>query len=134
MPLSTAAKNKLLDNVFRGVTWDTPNVLFGNMNVGLSSTVPNPDGSGITPITVTSNSQASSIWNGNNNASGGQATDNGQVALISTAAAARGTIRSIIWYEGSAGTTPRFWFNLPTQRVHYAGDSLTLGYVTLRFV
>lgn len=131
MPLPTDVENRLLNNSLKGVFWDTPNISFGNMNIGLSSTVPNDDGTGITPVTVSTNTVTNGSWI---SAAGGSTNNGGSTTLlIATNAASRGTIRAIVWYEGS-GSTPRFWYVLPQARLHYLGDSFTVGNVTLRFI
>jgi len=127
-------RNKLLDNVFKGVQWDTTGagVGFGNLNARVSKTALADDGTGYTASTGSVSFNGSTNWTSASGSSASLATGGG--TIISTAAAAQGTLAALVIFEGTSGTsTVRAFYNFPVARTHYSGDSFTLGSSRLTF-
>jgi hypothetical protein len=136
MGIPYTAANALLDNVFKGVMWDTPNTAFGFTTWAVSSTTVNADGTGgtwVSPGNVT-------------NANGGDfgTVANGSVPLhtgfnlVTTGTSTLGTIRVIGFFQNGTlnAANLRFYLTLPVPRTHTVGDSLFIGTdkLTLSFV
>lgn len=135
MPFPTTVKNKLLDNVFKGILWDTPGfgASFGNMCIRASTTTINPDGSGFTQIS----SPSAPFWAPSSftSASGGSASLNFSGAIAPTSGSGRGTIRALAIFESTFATQAymRAFYNLPVAREHQTGDSLGIANGTVTF-
>lgn len=126
MAFPVGVRNKLLDNVFKGVGWDTPNISFGQFNWRVSSTQIAADGTGYTAV---SGSSGPSFTGSNLSAASGgtQVFDIGGGTLLNTAATSKGTLSSIVIFEGNTGqSVVRAYFNFPVARNHVQGDSLAV--------
>jgi hypothetical protein len=134
MPFPTSVNNKLLDNVFKGIEWDTTGAAasFGNMNARASTSSIAADGTGFVGVSnpATANFNGGTVFP---SATGSSSIASNIGTLVPSSGAGRGTVVAIAVFEGTGTGALRAYYNLPVARTHYSGDSLVIGANKLSF-
>lgn len=120
MPFTVNARNKLLDNVFKGVRWSgagSPFADIGRLTIHLSSTPINEDGSGFTGV----GTQVQTFNNGGAWATPVDGITNLNTSYTLTTGALTAAAVAV---RSNTGGPVIYYYNFPVARVNYAGETI----------
>lgn len=129
MPMSTEINQAALDHIFQQAAWPQP----GNLSLALSTTTPNPDGTGVTEPTGGDYARVQTLpadWT----RTGNDMQNNGRLDFPE-ATDSWGTITHLVIYDQAAGTVVAFGALSASQSVstgqqpYFDTNDITVRYV-----